>query len=119
MGDLMTDTCGDIGRAFQPSADLQRRDAPLVVGKPPDAAIGLEQPDEEQAGNRRMHHPQIQRRRLGHVPVGDLLGQEREAGAKAGPQDDGVEFFPCAVGEVDGGSVEALDAVARDEPAVA
>ena len=117
--DFVADARIDVGRALQPPADLQRRDARLVVGEPPDAADRLEEADEEQAGDRRMHHLQIERRRLGHVPVGDPLGQEREAGAEAGCHDDGVECFLCAVGEVDDVPVVALDAVARDEPAVA
>src|SRR5512132_4666240 len=54
--DFVADARTDVGRAFQPPADLQRRDACLVVGEPPDAADRLEVADEEQAGHRRVHH---------------------------------------------------------------
>src|SRR5262245_31893528 len=91
----------EVGWTVQPSTDLQRGDPRLVVGESPDAAEGLEQADEEQAGNPRMHHLQVQRRRLGQVPTGDLLRQERKAGSKSGCHDDRVELVPRPVGESD------------------
>src|SRR5436190_24021070 len=45
---LMCNSGGDIGRTLQAALDLQRCDARLVIGKLPDAADRLEQPDEEQ-----------------------------------------------------------------------
>jgi hypothetical protein len=50
VGDLVADARSEVGGALQPPAELQRRDAGLVVSEPPDAAERLEQADEEQAG---------------------------------------------------------------------
>ena len=60
-------SCSDIHRALQHPLDLERRDAGLMIGQPPDASDRLEQPDEEQVLDLRMHHGQIERRRAREI----------------------------------------------------
>src|SRR5688572_22495366 len=67
VGDLTAQARAYVGRTAQASADLQRGDAGLEVGQAPDAAYGVEQADEVQAGNAGVHHVQVAARRAGRV----------------------------------------------------
>ncbi len=88
---LARGACSHIARPFQLALDLQRCDPGLMIGKPPDASDRLEQADKEQIRNLRMHHGQIQRRRIGEIRSHDRIIEERITDAIARPPNDGVE----------------------------
>src|SRR6266702_1010129 len=80
VGDFVADARVDVGGALQPPAELQRRDARLVVGELPDEVDRIDQADEEKAGNRLMNNLQIQRLYGGDDTVGHPLRPVRETG---------------------------------------
>src|SRR5262249_39085071 len=93
--------------------------ARLMVGEPPDASDRLEQADEEQVLDLRMHHAQIKLRGIEEALAHHRVVEEGVAEPIASGPDDRIEAVCRAVAEMHELAVEACDAAARGNGAVA
>jgi hypothetical protein len=117
VGELVLDRRGEVRRRCPVARQHPGEDLGLELGRRPDAAERLEQPDEGHVRHVGGQHLEVQRHRAVRV-VEQVLVEERVGDLEPGAADHRVVDAARAVGEVDGVTVEPLDVGSRRHLAV-